>query len=172
MTSHQEKVVIPKEIMIKLRFIHTNTKGLFTAKFSVTLWIVFSDTKISSTLFVRVLRSRYLAWWTVGCAVQTLIRSSGQLNAAGCFLTIKVHPPARAIDPLGLARSTSCSPGVKSCKGRNAFLLRGACQCWVSICTRNKADGEGNRSFKNKEKLAKSAPSKGLAEMKKSFPYA
>lgn len=94
--------------------------------------------------------------------------SSGQFNKAGHFLTIKVHPTERAIDPLGLAWSASGSPGVESCKGRNAFPLRGACQRWVSICTRTKAAGEGNQSFKNKEKLARSSPSKELAQMKKS----
>lgn len=172
MTFHQEKIVIPEEILIKFRFMHTNTKRLLTAKFSRSLLIFFSDRKISSTLLVRVLRNRYLAWWTVGCAVQTLTGSSGQLNKAGYFLTIKVHPTERAIDPLGLGRSASCSPSVKSCKGRNAFPLRGACQRWVSTCTRTKAAGERNRPFKNKKKLAKSSPSKGLAPMKKSSRYA
>lgn len=169
MISHQEKIVIPEEILIKFRFMHTNTKRLLSAKFSITLLIFFLTGK--STLLVRVLRNRYLAWWTVGCAAQTLTGSSGQLNKAGYFLTIKVHPTERAIDPLGLARSTSCSPSVKSCKGRNAFPLRGACQCWVSTCTRTKAAGEWNQPFKNKEKLAKSSPSKGLAQMKKSSRY-
>lgn len=128
----------------------------------------FSDRKNLSTLLVRVLRNRYLAWQTAGCAVQTMTWSSGQLNKAGYFLTIKVHPTERAIDPPGLAPSASCSPGVESCKRRNAFLLRRACQRWVSICTRTKASGEGNQSFKKKEKLSRSSPSKGLAQMKKS----
>lgn len=47
MTSHQEKVVIPEEILIRPRFMDTNTKLLPTAKFSIMLWILFfSDGKI------------------------------------------------------------------------------------------------------------------------------
>lgn len=77
-----------------------------------------------------------------------------------------MHRTERTIDPLGHAQKAGCSPGVKPCKGRNAFLLRGACQRWVRSCTWTKAAGKVNQPFDNKEKLARSSPSKGTDEKK------